>query len=301
MEKVLLILAAGMGTRYGGLKQIEKVGPNGETILEYSIFDALNAGFNKVIFVIRHRMKNSFQHAVIDRISNFISCDTVFQESDDLPNGIQVKELREKPWGTGHAVWAARHVIKTPFAVINADDFYGRAAYHQINQFTKKGMSHQFCLIAYPLGRTLSKSGSVSRGICQCNDENLESITEYTKVTYTDDGELKDLTTSKILENNCLTSMNCWGLQPEIFSFIEKDFGEFLSKHSHNKKEEYYLPELIHRWTKKEEENVVKVLPTKGHWMGITYLEDRIIMKNELVNRVRSKEYPSPLFKNPIS
>ena len=299
MDKSLLILAAGMGSRYGGLKQIEEIGPHGETILEFSIFDALKAGFNNVIFVIRRDMEEAFHSRVIDRISSFVSCGTVFQDNDDLPEGIQLTTPREKPWGTGHAVWSARHTIKSPFAVINADDFYDRPAYQQTLQFIQKESTQEFCMIAYPLGKTLSKSGSVSRGICYCNQENLQAIIEHTEIGYLKNGELADLATGKRLEYDVLTSMNFWGLQPEVFSFIEKDFKKFLSQYNRDVEREYYLPALIHRWIQ-EEKKIVRVIPTKGQWMGVTYQEDRSLIKKELLNRVQDKQYPSPLFKDSI-
>lgn len=299
MGKILLILAAGMGSRYGGLKQIEAVGPNGETILEYSIFDALKAGFEKVIFVIRRDMADAFQSRIIDRISNFVFCDVVFQEIDDLPDGIHLTIPRKKPWGTGHALWSARHSIKCPFAVINADDFYDRPAYRKIADFIANESTKQSCMIAYPLGKTLSKSGSVSRGICCCNNGKLKKIIEYTNIGYLKSGELADLDTGGKLEHDLLTSMNFWGLQPEIFTFIEQDFKFFLDQYNQEEKTEYYLPALIHRWIQ-EEEKIVKVFPTTGLWMGVTYSEDRLYIRNELANRVRSEQYPSPLFKNLI-
>lgn len=260
MNTELLIMAAGMGSRFGGLKQIEPIGPNGEIILDFSIYDAVEAGFNKAVFIIKKEIEKEFRQVVGKRIEKMIDVEYAFQELDKLPEGYEVPSDRVKPWGTAHAVLCARDVVKSPFAVINADDFYGKSSYKIIHD--ELIQSNGMCMVGYELGNTITENGTVSRGVCELENGYLKSVTEHTA-----------LDKNSGIPLDSIVSMNMWGLAPDIFPFMEKEFKLFLDEKINVPKSECYLPSVISK--RIEEENMpVKILKTAEKWYGVTYRED---------------------------
>lgn len=260
MNTELLIMAAGMGSRFGGLKQIEPIGPNGEIILDFSIYDAVEAGFNKAIFIIKKEIEKEFRQVVGKRIEKMIDVEYAFQELDKLPEGYEVPSDRVKPWGTAHAVLCARDVVKSPFAVINADDFYGKSSYKIIHD--ELIQSNGMCMVGYELGNTITENGTVSRGVCELENGYLKSVTEHTA-----------LDKNSGIPLDSIVSMNMWGLDPDIFPFMENEFKLFLNEKINVPKSECYLPSVISK--RIEKENMpVKVLKTAEKWYGVTYRED---------------------------
>lgn len=296
----LLILAAGMATRYGSLKQIEELGPSGETIIDYSIYDAVRAGFGKVIFVIRSSIEKKFKDVMLHRFADKIDVDFVLQELEDLPEGFYKPKDREKPWGTGHAVWAAAPKIKEPFTVINADDFYGCRSFELIARFLKnKTGEHQYSLIGYQLKNTLSPYGAVSRGICEISrDGYLESITEQTHIIQTKEGIAFTDKDNKFisLEGNEIVSMNLMGFTPSVFPHFETCFKEFLKTKGHESpKAEFYLPEVVNNLVKTGEARV-KVLHTPEKWFGVTFPNDKPEAIDTLKSLITDGIYPENLW-----
>ena len=300
MKPTLFVLAAGMGSRYGGLKQLDGVGPSGETIMDYSIYDAVHAGFGKLVFVIRKSFEKDFREKIVKKYEHKIPVELVFQDLDNLPAGFSVPEGREKPWGTNHAVMMGKDVIHEPFAVINADDFYGRESYKILADYLSKlnDTRNQYCMVGYRVGNTLSESGTVARGICETDTEgNLTGVVERTQVMRID-GEVKykDENDQWIsIPDNTPVSMNMWGFTPDYFEHSEKYFVEFLKKNIQNPKAEFFIPlvvnELIINNTAK-----VKVLDTPSKWFGVTYAEDRPGVVAKLQQLVDDGVYPSPLW-----
>jgi len=300
MKPTLFVLAAGMGSRYGGLKQLDGVGLSGETIMDYSIYDAVHAGFGKLVFVIRKSFEKDFREKIVKKYEHKIPVELVFQDLDNLPAGFSVPEGREKPWGTNHAVMMGKDVIHEPFAVINADDFYGRESYKVLADYLSKldNTRNQYCMIGYRVGNTLSESGTVARGICETDAEgNLTGVVERTQVMRID-GEVKykDENDQWIsIPDNTPVSMNMWGFTPDYFEYSEKYFVEFLKKNIQNPKAEFFIPlvvnELIVNNTAK-----VKVLDTPSKWFGVTYAEDRSGVVAKLQQLVDDGVYPSPLW-----
>jgi NDP-sugar pyrophosphorylase family protein len=288
MEKAaLLVLAAGMGSRYGGLKQLDGVGPGGETIMDYSVYDALDAGFGKVVFVIRHSFEEDFRRKIVSRYEKHIAVELVYQELESLPAGYSLPAGRVKPWGTNHAILMAKDTIRTPFAVINADDFYGRESFGllaaELNGM--EGEAGKYCMVAYQLGRTLSEHGSVSRGVCEVSPEGyLTGIVERTAITQTGTGE-----------SETPVSMNMWGLTPDYFDHSERYFIEFLQSHILDLKSEYFIPTMVNHLLETRKA-CVKVLRTSSQWFGVTYPEDRPAVEARLRGLVEAGVYPSPLF-----
>lgn len=280
MKPTLLVLAAGMGSRYGGLKQLDGVGPNGETIMDYSIKDAIRAGFGKVVFVIRHSFESEFRKIFTpERFGNRIEMKYVFQELDKLPEGFKVPEGREKPWGTNHAILMAKDVIGEPFAIINADDFYGQDAFRVIAEHLKtlENSCGKYCMVGYQLKNTLSENGSVSRGVCNLDgDGNLISMTERTSISRTADGiAYKDADgNDNPLPADAIVSMNLFGFTPDYFAESEKLFIEFLRKSGNELKSEYYIPFAVNTFINSGYATM-KVLKTSAQWFGVTYKEDR--------------------------
>lgn len=298
MKLTLLVMAAGMGSRYGGLKQITRFGPNDETILDYSIYDAIKSGFTKVVFVIRKEIEEDFRNIVVKRIEPHIEVECVYQELDSfVPSDFTIPKDRKKPWGTGHAVLAAQNAIDGPFAVINADDFYGRSSYKVIADFLNKN-TNESALVAYRLKKTLSAYGSVSRGVCNIDIEgNLQSIIEHTKIAMDDQGKLIDWQPNGVavrLTGNEMVSLNLWGFQPSFFDYLKKQFHEFLKKHGNEDRSEFYLPSVVDNAIK--EGLGVAVLPTTENWFGITYKEDLEIVQKQIQERIKSGEYPERLW-----
>lgn len=296
----LLILAAGMGSRFGGLKQIEPIGPNGEFIIDYSIYDAIKAGFNKVVFIIKRENYEIFKETIGKRIEDKINVEYVFQELDDLPNGYTCPEERVKPWGTAHAVYAARNNINEAFAIINADDFYGRDAFCVISDFLKQEKENdEYGLVGYNIKNTLTINGSVKRGVCNINNGYLEGIIESSVIE--ENGVITatplDGSNSFIVTNDTCVSMNMLGFTPSVFPYIEKYFPKFLDDNKDNILNcEYLIPDILTMATE-DDYAKTKVLPTKAKWEGVTYKEDKesvVLAINKLVN---DGEYPQNLWK----
>ena len=301
MKPVLLVLAAGMGSRYGGLKQLDGLGPNGETIMDYSIYDAIRAGFGKVVFVIRESFEQDFREKILKKYENLIPVDLVFQELNKLPEGYQLSKDRVKPWGTNHAVMMGKGLIKEPFLVINADDFYGRDSYliaAEYLQSLEKEKNHYF-MIGYRIGNTLSESGSVARGICSADvDGFLTSVVERTYVIRDDDGKIKYKGENEnmiIVGENVPVSMNMWGFTADYFDYSDSIFIDFLTKNQDNPKAEFYIPWAINCLIEKSQVRV-KVLDTPSKWFGITYSEDRTSVVEKIGQLIVKGEYPEKLF-----
>ncbi len=295
----LLVLAAGMGSRYGSLKQIDPVGPSGETIIDYSVYDAIKSGFNKVVFVIRKSIEQDFRETLLKKFENVIEVDYVFQELEMLPAGFTVPPERQKPWGTAHAILMAENAVKTPFAVINADDFYGFDAFEKTARFLEdKEMESSYSMVGYLLKNTLSDHGTVSRGVCTIDSEDcLRSVTEMTqiqrieeKTVYIENGEQKSI------DENRKVSMNFWGFTPAVFKQIKEGFASFLEKNINNPKSEYYIPEVIDKLIR-ENRASVKVIPSSAEWFGVTYREDREKAVSHINKLVKNRIYPQSLWK----
>jgi hypothetical protein len=301
MPTTLLVLAAGMGSRYGGLKQLDAMGPSGETLLDYSLFDALRAGFDRVVFVIRDAFESEFRERVGRRYEKKVEVAYVFQEIGCLPVGFETKE-REKPWGTGHAIWCAREKVTTPFAAINADDFYGAGAYEELHRFFKRpsaeGSKTEFAMVGYRLGLTLSEHGTVARGVCEVDRSGfLTGIRECS-------GLKKDGTgarwhrpdgTEEIFQGNETVSMNFWGFTPAIFPLLETGLEKFLREQGDNPKAEFYIPEAVAGMIKAQAARV-RVLQSEGSWFGVTFREDKPLVMAALKSLVAAGKYPTDLW-----
>jgi len=299
MKPTLLVLAAGMGSRFGGLKQITPVGPSGEWILDYSVFDAVHAGFGKVIFVIREETREAFQ-VVEDRYGSTIDVDFAYQRLEDLPGNLSPSSDREKPWGTGHAVYAAREAIDTPFAVINADDFYGRAAYEALAAFlTNSDSNSEYSLVGYDLKNTLSATGSVSRGICRVgSDSNLDSVEEYSEIAIQKDGAIGGLNAAGNqvqLSPEAMVSLNCWGFPKSFLGRLEGLFVDFLNDKINEPKSEFYLPFAVDTLIRNSEVTV-KPLHCNATWLGVTHRSDLEPVQSSIAQAVEDGEYKTPLW-----
>ena len=297
----LLVLAAGMGSRYGGLKQLDAVGPNGETVIDYSVFDAIRAGFKKVVFIIREDFKKEFQSSIGNKFQSQIEVEYAYQKLEVLPPGYSLPQDREKPWGTGHAILSAKQVVNEPFAVINADDFYGKLAYQKIFQYLSTvsidSSPSRFCMVGYPLINTLSEFGSVSRGICIVSDQNkLESVNELTCIQKIENEIVNEDEFQKrqVLSGDEVVSMNMWGFTPQLFSQLEKLFSEFLSENIDNLSSEFYIPFAVDNLI---QSNIatVEVLETTEQWFGVTYKDDKSYVQSAVFNLIESGEYPSKI------
>lgn len=299
MKPTLFILAAGMGSRYGGLKQMDGLGPNGEVILDYSVFDALRAGFGKIVFVIRKDFEDDFRRIVLSKYEGKVTCEICFQSVDKVPEGCTYHPERTKPWGTNHAVLMGRDLIHEPFAVINADDFYGKESFQVLADFLRsvEGKKGEYCMVGYRVCNTLSENGAVSRGVCTTDANGLlTDVVERTKIedknstiVYTEDGMDTEL------DPNTPVSMNMWGFTPEYFEYSEKAFHEFLAARGQELKSEFYIPTLVNQLIT-EGKATCKVLDTPSKWFGVTYSEDRpqVVMKiNQLI---KEGVYPEKLF-----
>ena len=303
VKPTLLVLAAGMGSRYGALKQMDGVGPNNEAIIDYSIYDAIRAGFGKVVFVIRHSFAEAFTEIFNkERFGGKIEIEYVYQELDYLPEGFTLPEGREKPWGTNHALLMAKDAIKEPFAVINADDFYGADAYKVIGEYLSQlgGESNHYCMVGYEVNKTLSENGTVSRGVCSINEEGfLTSIVERTKIERNAEGTIvfHDLGEDEALEENTPVSMNLFGFTPDYFAYSEEYFKTFLSDPANqtNLKAEFFIPlmvnELISSNTSK-----LKVLATTADWFGVTYQADKPQLVAKIEELIAAGVYPRNLW-----
>ena len=297
MKPSLLILAAGMASRYGSMKQVEGFGPGGETIMDYSVYDAIRAGFGKVVFVIRREFAEDFKNIIESKFKNRIAIEYVFQEMDSYTNGLPVPSGRAKPWGTAHAVLCAKEAISDPFAVINADDFYGCDAFNKARDFlVQKCTAKTFAIIGYDLLKTLSEHGTVNRGVCEINNNgDLVSITERINIALKN-GKIKcdDNKEPEILSMAMSVSMNFWCFHPSIFSFTEKMFHQFLAENKDNPKSEFFIPIVADQFIK--EGGAIRLLPTTAQWFGVTYREDAPEVKKNLYMLAKNGDYPVHLW-----
>ena len=299
MKPTLFILAAGMGSRYGGLKQLDSLGPHGETIMDYSIYDALRAGFGKIVFVIRKDFEADFREKVLSKYADKVPCEVCFQSIDKVPEGCTYNPERTKPWGTNHAVLMGRECIHEPFAVINADDFYGRDSFQVLADYlcSIEGTQGQYCMVGYRVCNTLSENGAVSRGVCTTDAKGcLTDVVERTKIeekngmiVFTEN----DIDTP--LDPHTPVSMNMWGFTPEYFDYSAQGFRVFLAKEGQELKSEFYIPTLVNDLIRSGKASC-KVLDTTAKWFGVTYAEDRPNVVAKFAQLVKDGIYPSPLF-----
>ena len=299
MEPTLLILAAGMASRYGSMKQIQSFGPGGETIMDYSIYDAVRAGFKKVVFIIRKEFAKDFQEIFEPKLKGKVSLDYVYQDLQSFTDGFQIPAERSKPWGTAHAVLCARDAVNEPFAVINADDFYGRDAFEKAYKFLTGDCNEKvYSIIGYELLKTLSDNGTVNRGVCQVDQSgNLTSIAERLNIARKDDKIVcDDNQEPKELPLDSQVSMNFWCFHPSIFNYSEKLFREFLQKNIENPKAEFFIPIVADQFIN-DGVGVIKVIPTSAQWFGVTYKEDAPEVEESLKQLVDAGEYPPSLWK----
>jgi len=297
-KPTLFVLAAGMGSRYGGLKQMDSFGPSGESIIDYSVYDAIQAGFGKVVFVVRAHFIDEFRRVYDGKFARFIETDYVIQELDRIPTGLSVPDGREKPWGTAHAVMMGAAVINEPFAVINADDFYGKDAFKKVADFLRADDSDDYCMVAYYLKNTMSEHGTVNRGVCMANENNeLVNVVETVKIGFTEDHQIQYPTDGGFasLSPDTLVSMNMWGFKPSYFSFSEQLFSEFYKNHHTDLKSEFFIPLVVDQLI---ESNTLKVhvLNTTSSWFGVTYPEDKPAVVSALNQLIDEGAYPENLW-----
>jgi len=303
VKPILVVMAAGMGSRYGGLKQIDPMGPNGEIIMDYSIYDALNAGFGKVIFVIKKEIEETFREKIGNKIEKLIDTEYVFQRIEDLPKGFEVPEGRVKPWGTAHAVMSCRNVVDRPFAVINADDFYSRHSFQVLCDYLKdvnvKAEPYPFCMVGFRVENTLTEHGHVARGVCTIGEYGyLKEIHERTRIEkfgnaakYTEDGN-----TWIEIPYGSMVSMNTWGFTPNLFKELDERFSKFLKSSKENiLKAEFFIPSVVDELISEGKANV-KVLPCKERWYGVTYQEDKPVVKQAIKDMIQAGIYPENLW-----
>lgn len=296
MQLTLVVLAAGMGSRYGGLKQVDPMGPSGETVLDYSVYDAVRAGFDRVLFIIRRDFEAEFRAAVGSRFEGKVKVDYVFQALDALPEGHGLPAGRQKPWGTGHAVWCAREALDGPFAVVNADDFYGAGSFVRLATFlcaaaAARKSPPEFAMVGFRLANTLSEHGAVSRGVCAVGaDGVLAGIEEHTGILAAEVGA------GRKYDPDTIVSMNCWGFTADFLPRLDARWREFLAAHGTSEKTEFYLPFAVNDLLAAGEAGV-HVLPTDDQWFGVTYREDKPRVQAAIAALVGSGAYPSPLWR----
>ena len=300
MKPTLLILAAGMGSRYGGLKQTDPIGPNGEAIIDYSIFDAIRAGFGKVVFVIRESFAENFKASFEKKLNGKIETEYVYQELSNIPEGLEFNTERQKPWGTGHAVLVAKDLINESFAVINADDFYGAEAYQKVTHFLAEAEKENFphyAMVGYRLDQTLSDNGYVSRGVCSADDKgHLVDVVEHTSIEREGKKIVASLDDStKTLAGNTVVSMNFWGFLPSYFNFLEKSFARFIVANKNELKAEFYIPYVVNELIQNKEANI-QVLQSSEKWFGVTYQEDKATTIDNINRLIEAGKYPSKLW-----
>lgn len=299
MKPTLCILAAGMGSRYGSLKQMDGVGPANETIIDYSVYDAIRAGFGKVVFIIREHFAEDFKNHVTNKFSDQIEVDFAYQEVNTPIDGVDELPERTKPWGTAHAMLVGEHVINEPFAVINADDYYGISSFKTIHQFLTEEVSEDhYAMVGFVLSKTLSVNGSVSRGVCKMDENNLlVTIDERTKIDRDDDGVIyyHDEEGKHALEDDTLVSMNFWGFHPSVFAHTKRMFIDFVKANKDNPKAEFFIP-LVMDGLIEEGKADCKVLDSTDQWYGVTYKEDKPTIQGALVGLAEEEVYPNPLW-----
>ena len=300
MKPTLFVLAAGMGSRYNGLKQLDGLGPHGETIMDYSIYDAIHAGFGKIVFVIRKDFEQDFREKILSKYEGHIPVEVVFQSITDLPEGYTCPEDRTKPWGTNHAVLMGKNAIKEPFAVINADDFYSRNAFEVIAKELSRPRDRKgdYCMVGFRVGNTMTENGSVARGVCSTKDGNLESVVERTAISYDKEGRIvftDENGTEQTLDPATPVSMNLWGFTPDYFDYSEREFRRFLDRDINTPKSEFFIPLAIDTLIKSGEASV-KVLDTDSKWFGVTYAADRPGVVEKFAQLHADGTYPEKLF-----
>jgi len=300
MKPTLFVLAAGMGSRYGGLKQLDPLGPHGETIMDYSIYDAIQSGFGKVVFVIRKDFEADFRQKILSKYEGHVPVEVVFQSTDALPEGYTCPADRSKPWGTNHAVLMGKDVIKEPFAVINADDFYGRDAFRVMAEELQRprDMKGDYCMVGFRVGNTMTENGSVARGVCETKDGLLTSVVERTAISYDPQGNIvftDENGQEQQLAPNTPVSMNLWGFTPDYFDYSEREFKKFLDKDINTPKAEFFIPLAIDALINSGEATV-KVLDTDSRWFGVTYSADRPGVVEKFADLHRSGLYPEKMF-----
>ena len=303
IETTLVVMAAGLGSRFGGIKQLEPVGPSGEIIMDYSVYDARKAGFNKVVFIIRKDIEEDFKKIIGNRISKMIDTEYVIQDVNNLPEGFKLPEGRTKPWGTGHAILSCKNVVKNPFIVVNADDYYGKEAFVKVHDYLvnpdKTDKKYNFCMAGFRLGNTLSENGTVTRGICDVDENNILLDVNETFEIQRDHDEAKAVRDGKQLRISLEqpASMNMWGFTADFIDELDKRFTPFLSGISGNEmKAEYLLPSIVDELIK-EGSAQVKVLDTNDKWFGVTYQEDKYMVQSSLKKLVEQGVYPEALYK----
>ncbi|MDP6789767.1 MAG: sugar phosphate nucleotidyltransferase [Candidatus Marinimicrobia bacterium] len=288
----LLVMAAGMGSRYGGLKQLDSMGPNGETIIDYSVYDAVQAGFTKAVFIIRREFEAEFREKVTDKYADSIRVEFAFQDLHDLPEGFTSPAGREKPWGTGHAILSASDLIDEPFAAINADDYYGRESYRKLADYYNQG-ADGFSMVAYRLDNTLSSFGGVTRGVCSIANDTLSSVVETGNVIRTETGVTSD--SDFPLDGSEPVSVNMWGFTPKLFDYLNTMFVDFLQEDGTNPKSEFLIPTVINDLIQSGQESV-HILRSDSLWFGVTYKEDKPYVESEIAKMVAAGDYPKKLF-----
>lgn len=288
----LLVMAAGMGSRYGGLKQLEAVGPGGETIIDYSVYDAIRAGFNKVVFIIRKDFEQEFTSQITDKYAGKIQVEFAFQDLHDLPDGFTCPEGREKPWGTGHAILTAADLIHEPFVAINGDDFYGLESFEVVAKYYQSGRG-TFSMVAFQLDKTLSEFGGVTRGLCTVKDGLLDTVIETGELRQSDHGISSDRDIE--LDGNEPVSMNVWGFTPDLFDYLQSMFVDFLEKEGNEMKSEYLIPFVVNDLIRSGQEKV-HVLRSNAAWFGVTYKKDRTFVLGEIQKLIQMGVYPEKLF-----
>jgi len=288
----LLVMAAGMGSRYGGLKQLESIGPNQETIIDYSIFDAIRAGFTKVVFIIRKDFEMVFKEKISNKFSGKIKVEYAFQDINFLPEGYSCPENREKPWGTAHAILSAQNLINEPFVVINGDDFYGMNTFKVVADYYNNG-SDGFSMVSFQLGNTLSSNGSVSRGICNIIYDKLETVVETHGLKRSNNQIIGD--NQIIVGDAAPVSMNVWGFTPRLFKYLNVMFVDFLEREGTQLKSEYLIPTVVNNLIQSKKEDVF-VLNSDEAWFGVTYQEDRDFVMNEILKLIKNNRYPQKIF-----
>lgn len=299
MKPTLLVLAAGMGTRYGGNKQLDEVGPSGETIIDYSIFDAIRAGFGRIVFVIRRDIEEQVKDRFVDKLAGKIEVDYVFQEITNLPEGVKVSPERQKPWGTSHAILVTKDKIKEPFGVINADDYYGVDSFRILRDFLVNDTDlNNYCIVGYKLGNTLSDHGHVNRGVCQVDEQGLlRNIVETRQIEKTRNGATAPGPDGNplVFTGNEVVSMNLWGFKPSCYDFLGKEFRNFIDNYGMDPRSELDIPTSIDKFVKSGE-LTIKILMSNERWFGVTYREDKPFVVENIKNMIRKGIYPARIY-----